>query len=171
MERQRAVPGPAPAYPSAGEVLADRREFLKMAGRILAGAALLSPAVAASATPDDPLPTPGEPPVVAPRLGGDFPALEGDVAMPDPPQVRGVVPTPAPPETPPTGGVPRPPDPPLPPGVPPMPDPPVGDPPPVGCNPDAPVPMGGEAPYPDEPIPLGGVIMPPEAPPPAPPTR
>lgn len=143
MERRRARRTDTPGYPTAGEVLSDRREFLGMVAKIMAGAAMLSPMAALAGAPDEP----------------EFPPLEGDVIAVEPPRTRGVVKMPDPPIT---GGVPKPPDP-LPPGVPPMPDPPPdGDPPPVGCPPDPPVPpvTGGVAPVP-EPYILGGIIAPP----------
>lgn len=142
MKRKRAKRSEAPAYPSAGEVLGDRREFLKMVAKIMAGAAVLGPAVALAGAPDEPVQRPGQAPVV-PAEPPEFPPLEGDVIAVEPPKTRGVVKMPDPPVT---GGVPRPPDPVLP-GEPPLPYPP-DEPPTVGCPPDEP-PTGGVAPVPE----------------------
>ena len=157
MKRRKAQRKEAPAYPSAGEVLSNRREFIGMVAKIMAGAAALSPVIALAGNPDEPVPRPGQAPVV-PAEPPEFPELDGDVVAVEPVKTRGVVKMPDPPVN---GGVPKPPDP-LPPGVPPIPDPPGDAPPPVGCPPDTP-PTGGVAPVPEPPM-LDGVIPPPKEP-------
>ncbi|MFH1532507.1 MAG: hypothetical protein ABIK09_17420 [Pseudomonadota bacterium] len=156
MERRRAQRRETPTYPDAGEVMSNRREFLGMVAKIMAGAAMLSPVVALASGPDDPAASQGQAPVV-PTEPKEFPPLDGDVVAVEPARTRGVMKMPDPPVT---GGVPKPPDPILL-GTPPVPDPPVGDPPPVGCPPDDPQPTGGVVPMPDPPK-LDGVMVPPE---------
>ena len=150
MRRRRSLRRGRPGYPSAGDVLENRREFLGMVGTIMTGAVVLGPAVALAGAPDEPVSKPGQMPVPDPPE--PFPELDGDVVVPDPPRTRGVV---RPPDPPKTGGVPPPPDPP--------PDPPPGDPPSVGCDPDTPVPRGGIMPEP-QPYIMDGVMVPPEEP-------
>jgi len=132
MERRRAESGETPAYPSAGEVRANRREFLAMVAKIGAGAAVLGPAAALALEPDEPVPKPGQAPVVPAEPP---PKINGGIRPPDPPRTR---------------GVPKPPDPP------------TGDPPPVGCPPDSPPATGGEPPMPEPPLLDGVIVPPKE---------
>ena len=165
MKRRRAERKEAPAYPDVGEVMSNRREFLGMVAKIMAGAAALSPVVALAGGPDEPVPKPGQAPVVSAELK-EYMALEGDVVAVAASR-GGVVKMPDPPWS--GGGLKLPRDP-VPLGGPPVPDPPdCGDPPKVGCPPDTPPPvddpppLGGVQPIPEPPM-LDGVMVPPEEP-------
>jgi len=106
MKRRSVRRTEGPGYPSADDVLAERRDFLAMFGKLAAGVALVTSCgpplrLAGKVMPPEeiPPPDPGPPPPVGcDPEGDDCPPLPGEPPPPDPPVPGGI----------------RPPDPPLP---------------------------------------------------------
>jgi len=96
MKRLPASSKAAPAYPNVTNIERDRRGFLRLFGKILAGVVALGPLARVALADDQPKP-----------------AVKGDMRAPEPPKLMGRIAQPvepAPPTVPTAGGVPRPPE-------------------------------------------------------------
>ena len=96
MKRTPAASKTAPGYPSVTDIEGDRRGFLRLFGKILAGVVAMGPLARVALAEDKPTPR-----------------MKGDIKEPEPPRMMGRIAPPVeppPPLEPPTGGVPRPPE-------------------------------------------------------------
>lgn len=95
MKRNPASSKTSPSYPSVTDIERDRRGFLRLVGKIVAGVFAMGPLARVALADDQPKPE---------KMGGK-------IRVPDEPELMGrVAPPPEPPVPPTTGGVPRPPE-------------------------------------------------------------
>ncbi len=95
MKRKPASSKTTPSYPAVTDIERDRRGFLRLVGKIVAGVFAMGPLARVALAEDQPKPE---------KLGGK-------VRAPEEPELMGrVAPPPEPPVIPRTGGIPKPPD-------------------------------------------------------------